>query len=77
MWLGPGRGRRRPRPGGGGGDGSVLAGEGNGAASRMADAGTSGGDGGDGGVEKVYGLSHGPGEPDGAPAGGARARPGC
>ena len=31
---------------GGGGDGSVLPGEGNGAASRMADAGSSGGDGG-------------------------------
>ena len=45
----------------GGSDGTVAAGEGNGAASRMADAGTSGGDGGDGGVVNVYELSHGPG----------------
>ena len=53
--------------GGGGGDGTVVAGEGYGAASRMADAGTSGGD---GGVENVYGLApRDPGEPDGEPAG--------
>ena len=60
--------------GGGGGDGSGLAGEGKGVASRMADAGNCGGD---GGVVNVYKLSHGRGEPDGAPAGIARVRPVC
>ena len=50
----------------GGGDGTVVAGEGNGAASRMADAGS----GGDDGVENVNGLApRGPGEPDGSLAG--------
>ena len=63
------------RCGDGGGDGTVAASYGNGAASRMADAGRCGCD---DGVENVYGLApRGPGEPDDVPAGVARARPGC
>ena len=50
MWIRPAR-VASARPPGGRGDGTLVAGEGNGAASRMADAGNCGGD---GGVVNVY-----------------------